>query len=42
MEEYLDRDKQPYSRFYVKLKLMDHYVDEVSFHEVSGIETIVI
>ena len=41
MKEYLDSNEEPYSRTYTKQKLMDHYVDEVSFHEVSGIETIV-
>ena len=42
MREYVDRDEQSYFQNYIKRKLMDHYVDEVSFHEVLGIETIVI
>ena len=42
MREYLDSNDEPYSQIYMKQKLMDHHVDKVSFHEVSGIETIVI
>ena len=42
MKEYLDRDEQPYSRTYMKQKSVDHYIDEVRFHEALGTETIVI
>lgn len=42
MREYLDCDEEPYSQTYMKQKLMDHYVDEVSFHKVSGIKTMVL
>ena len=41
IRKYLGSDDEPYFRTYMKLKLMDHYVDEVIFHEVSGTETIV-
>ena len=34
-------DKEPYSRTQTKQKLMDHQADEVSFHDISGIEIIV-
>ena len=42
MREYLDSNEEPYSRTYMKQKLVDYFADEVSFHEVLGIETIVI
>ena len=42
MREYLDRDKQPYSRTYMKQKSVDHYIDQFRFHEALGTETIVI
>ena len=42
MKKYLDSDEEPYFRTYIKQKLMDHCVDEVSFHEASVIQAIVI
>ena len=42
MRKYLDRDKQPYSRTYMKQKSVDHYIDQFRFREALGTETIVI
>ena len=42
VREYLDRDKQPYSRTYMKQKSVDHYIDQFRFNEALGTETIVI